>query len=447
MPGAEWPPPPVRCGSGMPGKCRRRGNRLRIGWATRPEATEKLVYATMFTLRRQGPKMIRLIEALNYRCLRYIRQPLDAFHVLVGPNASGKSTFLDVPNFIYTMFQFGLDKAIKDRTDNILDLLWRSSDNDTGDAPALRRFELAIELALPDQRAVRYCVAVGLDQHDAVGVLREEVRILQSLPGTTDVAVPASIFRAEGELIFPDAHLQLSPDHRARPDTFFRQLMGIPFLPSTVNYIRPIMEAFISLVYLEAAELRKASPPGEGMGTRWSGAGLPNMVEHLRKFGGGKWPYWQAHLRTVFPGLDSVQVHMRPEDRKRYVALRMKDGAEFPSWLLSDGTLHLLALTILAYLPPRPGISSFMVEEPESHLHPLNIEAVMQALSSVYDGQVLLTTHSPAVLALTDPGRVLVFSRDVQQGVAIVRGNQHARLRDWKGEVDLGTLFAGGVLG
>jgi predicted ATPase len=44
--------------------------------------------------------MITLVEALNYRCLRYIRQPLGPFHVLVGPNASGKTTFLDVIAFL-----------------------------------------------------------------------------------------------------------------------------------------------------------------------------------------------------------------------------------------------------------------------------------------------------------------------------------------------------------
>ena len=37
--------------------------------------------------------MIRRIEALNYRCLRYVNQPLQDFHVLVGPNASGKEHF------------------------------------------------------------------------------------------------------------------------------------------------------------------------------------------------------------------------------------------------------------------------------------------------------------------------------------------------------------------
>ena len=60
--------------------------------------------------------MIRLIEALNYRCLRYIRQPLDSFNVLVGPNASGKTTFLDVVAFLGRMVSDGLEEAIDERT-------------------------------------------------------------------------------------------------------------------------------------------------------------------------------------------------------------------------------------------------------------------------------------------------------------------------------------------
>ena len=43
--------------------------------------------------------MISLIEALNFRCLHYVSQPVKPFNVLVGPNASGKTTFLDVVAF------------------------------------------------------------------------------------------------------------------------------------------------------------------------------------------------------------------------------------------------------------------------------------------------------------------------------------------------------------
>ena len=44
--------------------------------------------------------MLAQIEALSYRCLRYVRQSLYPFQVLIGPNASGKSTFLDVVAFL-----------------------------------------------------------------------------------------------------------------------------------------------------------------------------------------------------------------------------------------------------------------------------------------------------------------------------------------------------------
>jgi len=40
--------------------------------------------------------MITKIEAKNFRSLKYIEQPLDNFHVLIGANASGKTTFLDI---------------------------------------------------------------------------------------------------------------------------------------------------------------------------------------------------------------------------------------------------------------------------------------------------------------------------------------------------------------
>lgn len=44
--------------------------------------------------------MIRLVEVKGYECLRDIRQPLLPFHIFVGPNASGKSTFLAVVLFV-----------------------------------------------------------------------------------------------------------------------------------------------------------------------------------------------------------------------------------------------------------------------------------------------------------------------------------------------------------
>lgn len=69
--------------------------------------------------------MIRRIQALNYRCLRYADVTLDRFHVLVGPNASGKSTLLDVVAFLGDVVSEGLVEAVEKRTRNFQDLVWK----------------------------------------------------------------------------------------------------------------------------------------------------------------------------------------------------------------------------------------------------------------------------------------------------------------------------------
>jgi predicted ATPase len=108
--------------------------------------------------------MIRLIEALNFRCLRYVRQPLGPFHVLVGPNASGKTTFLDTVSFLGTLVSEGLAAALDNRSSDFRDLVFGRSG--TG-------FELAIEAAIPDDRktkltkafdTIRYEVRIGVDE-------------------------------------------------------------------------------------------------------------------------------------------------------------------------------------------------------------------------------------------------------------------------------------------
>jgi len=86
--------------------------------------------------------MITLIEALNYRCLRYVSRPLDAFHVLVGSNASGKTTFLDVVGFLRDVASEGLDTALNNRSSNPEDLLFGRQ----GES-----MELAIEAAIPQE--------------------------------------------------------------------------------------------------------------------------------------------------------------------------------------------------------------------------------------------------------------------------------------------------------
>lgn len=112
--------------------------------------------------------------------------------------------------------------------------------------------------------------------------------------------------------------------------------------------------------------------------------------------------------------------------------------------MVSDGTLRLLALTLVAYLPELNGV--YLIEEPENGLHPRAIETVFPSLSSVYNGQVLMATHSPVIMSIVEPKSVLCFAKTPDGATDIVSGSEHPRLREWRNEPNLATLFAAGVL-
>src|SRR5437870_5404703 len=96
---------------------------------------------------------------------------------------------------------------------------------------------------------------------------------------------------------------------------------------------------------------------------------------------------------------------------------------------LSDGTVRILALTILPYLRDAPRV--ICLEEPGNHTHPRAIEIVLQSLSSLYDSQVWISTHSSLVLAHTDLKSVIVMRGDPEGNVVAVAGSEHPQLRDW----------------
>lgn len=113
--------------------------------------------------------------------------------------------------------------------------------------------------------------------------------------------------------------------------------------------------------------------------------------------------------------------------------------------MASDGTLRLLALTLPAYLADFTGV--YLIEEPENGIHPRTVETIFQSLSSAYVAQILMATHSPVILSIAKASQILCFAKTKNRAVDVIRGSEHPALRDWRGETDLGVLFAGGVLG
>ena len=418
--------------------------------------------------------MISLIEALNYRCLRYIRQPLEPFHVLVGPNASGKTTFLDVVALLSRLVSDGLDAALEERTADFDDLLWRRSGE---------RFELALEATIPPEERnllanteydhVRYAVVFAKDGESGEVTIaaengwlvrksnKEKQQLRLSFPKPEPPPPSISEPRAKqkrklfsksaggNDNYYADAHEQhgrWAPAFKLGPRK--STLGNLPEDESNFpvsTWFKHLLTTGVERFVLNSQEMRLASPPGRGSGFRPDGSNLPWVVHELQTRAPERIGEWIRHLQTALPDLEGVKTVLRQDDRHRYLVLVYRGGLEVPSWMASDGTLRLMALTLPAYLDNLRGI--FLIEEPENGIHPLAVETMYQSLSSVYRAQILLATHSPVILSTAHPEDVLCFAKDDEGATDTVAGHLHPKLRDWRGQQNLGTLFAAGVLG
>ena len=222
------------------------------------------------------------------------------------------------------------------------------------------------------------------------------------------------------------------------------------------SHTASLLEAFTGSIVLDSLHMRRSSPLKKKFDFSTDGSSLPWAVKYLQERHESDYREWLFHVQTVLPDLEAVRVVEREDDRHAYLMLQYADGVKVPSWATSDGTLNLLALTLLAYLPagdpsakertfPNKGV--FLIEEPENGVHPLALDAIYDSLSSVYDGQGLVTTHSPAFLRLARPEETLCFGKTSEGATDVVRGDEHPLLRGWHESADMNLLFATGVIG
>ncbi|MBI1764101.1 MAG: ATP-binding protein [Acidobacteria bacterium] len=414
--------------------------------------------------------MIRLIEALNFRCLRAIQQPLGSFHVLVGPNASGKTTFLDTVSFLGHLVSEGLEYALNERTHNFQDMTWGRKGG---------KFELALEAAIPVEMReklptfahIRYEISIGIgDENAAPTILRERVLLKDGdiIRRATPSLFPAETLVTESVFLPVKSGYRSSVSRDASGNVNFysegadkpgrgwinkfklgARKSALGNLPEdetrypASTWLKSLLAEGVQSFVLNSILIRKASPPNQAPGFRSDGSNLPWVIHNLEKEP-ARFQEWLAHLRTALPEIENVRTIEREDDRHRYLMVRYLGGLEVPSWMTSDGTLRLMALTIPAYLPGFKGV--YLIEEPENGIHPRAVESVFQSLSSVYDAQMLLATHSPVVLSVADVKTVLCFAKTATGATDIVLGSEHPRLRDWRGATNLGELFAAGVL-
>lgn len=419
--------------------------------------------------------MFTRIQTSRYRSLRSIDQRLGPVHALVGPNASGKTTFLDVIGFVSQLMRERgeIRSTVEARSSNFESLLWSGKGNE---------FQFAIEAQIPDEvrqrlgeskkqyDGVRYELGVS-NEGGSIGISHESLWLTESSVTATEprqrtlfphAPQPTALFLTKNaagckkvinktengnDNFYTEGRKSYQPSFKLGREN--SALANTPADEATFpvsTWFRGLLERGVENFVLNSQVIRRPSAPLQKRRQFLpDGSNLPWVIAELKK-NRKQFRAWIQHVQTALPDVVDIGTIERPEDKHRYLNVTYANGAIVPSWLVSDGTLRLLALTIPAYLPGYP-LGVLMIEEPENGIHPRAIETVLQSLTSLYDSQVLMATHSPVALNVFTPEQLLCFGKDQTGATDIVSGDKHPKLKEWRaGQPDLGILFASGIL-
>lgn len=187
--------------------------------------------------------------------------------------------------------------------------------------------------------------------------------------------------------------------------------------------------------------MRLSIPSAANADLQGQGDGLPGVIKRLLTSLDRKpLERFEAGLRRISKHVERVATRTLPDGREELWFSGGESGNSFPAREASSGIV--LVAGYLALLHGTP-YQRFLIEEPENGVHPHAILTIVDVLREIVTSgkQVVMTTHSPALLDYMDPADVLVVTRDQEAGVTVTPVYRTRFFDEDRQRVDLGELW------
>jgi hypothetical protein len=263
-------------------------------------------------------------------------------------------------------------------------------------------------------------------------------------PGINGVRIEKESLKiTRDRLIQRDRHgnaIHLSPGSE-RGEQFY------PFESATPRDFAKIIESW-QFLFLDPGRMgrpvRQAMAP-EPCKLHRDGSNLGQYLWEIRERDLGAFDGILEALRFVLPFASDIQPGITRE-LERLVYLQMtEEHFKVPGWLLSTGTLRILAILAALRHPDPPPL--LVIEEVENGLDPRTIHLLVEEIRAAITAQttqVILTTHSPYLLDLLDLSHIIVTER-VNGEPTFVRPDEDS-LQAWTRSFSPGRLYTMGRL-
>jgi predicted ATPase len=360
---------------------------------------------------------------------------LTPLTVFIGNNGSGKSSLIEGMETFQAIIEHGLDEAMLPWRG--FEHIWYQGSSHEFRRPGDRRpyhtnpmaFELRGRLTRGRFSAI---MEINLGEGgNELYIQHEEARISSFDYLRRDAWGATTKGIGGGATAGSSLESPATPDGRSR--------LG-DYLEGTVGRWQ-----FVSLVPDEMGAPRPQRRTGGALRLARNGSNIAEYLLDIRKTDVHRLNEIIEALQTVLP----YAADLRPtlvETLERIVYLDMKEANfNVPGWLLSTGTLRLIALLACLRHPTPPPL--LVVEEVENGLDPRTLHllvAEIRAAITAGTTQVILTTHSPYLLDLLDLSHIVVVERE--DGQPVFRRPDAERLAEWSKSFAPGRLYTMGQL-
>lgn len=394
--------------------------------------------------------MLTRIRIQGYKSLKDVEIRLSELVVLFGPNATGKSNFLDALQLFAKLatsrtlkeafeppyrgkplesFTFGkegirgllaqertsfsleadvsLSPAVVDAVNRQIRDMKRASlaepDQEDVDADVFvlregaRGYETTDDtirgLSPVRERKLRYRIEIALSPR--TGLLQVVDEYLAAL---NDAGEPTGKRRPflsrEGNRL----HLRL--EGQAHPMYFERfldhSILSLPHYPPHYPHLaamRRELESWLFFYFEPRERMRAANPVKEVRHIGLMGEELAAFLNTLKALDPPQFRAVEKAVRMILPNIDGIDVDVNELGE---VELKVReDGIPVPARVLSEGTLRILGLLALTGAKEAPALIGF--EEPENGVHPRRIQLIADLLktrAALEETQYIVTTHS-----------------------------------------------------
>jgi predicted ATPase len=410
---------------------------------------------------RIPPFLLRL-TVKNFRTLRNVDITLQPLNVLVGPNGAGKSNLLDVIDFLGDSVREDLAPALSKRG-GFDRVRFRGADSNLrewveieveaavtkfGTRTASDRYKLRFTPVRIIQRQRRPDDEYTVDPNRR-GLRREETFLFKRTEG-----------RGRRITISGRDLSVITESEPTRNRVLQEGSLGLSTLPrlgpeeggggEQVEALASLFASFrVFDVNVDAIKYNRDVSVSSRL--RNDASNLAGYLEYLREFDKERFTQLKADARLFIPGLEEIEIDTIGGSSTSSV-VRLKEHGLRDSTELADasfGSVRALALLALLYDPKPPKLTC--IEEIDHGLHPYVLDRLVELLRSASKRtQLLIATHSPALVNRLDPSELIVCERREDGGSSIpaISSADVRRMEEAvDGELGLGELWFTGALG